>query len=218
MKLFIPIKNSSQRVPRKNFRDFGGMELYRHCLARFSDFDIFIDTDSNEIIKACENYSGIVAYERLPEQMGDEISVCDLIHRFVEEYCEPGEIICQIHVTSPFLKPQTIIRACEHMVDHDSVSGCNIIQSRFWRHEDYGFCPINHNPMKLEQTQNLPELFEENSTFYLFRASVILDTGNRLGRKPYFLSVEWPENLDIDTEVEMRAALALRKMMEDEEK
>lgn len=216
MKLFIPIKHNSQRVPGKNFRDFGERPLYQHCLKKFASYDIYVDTDSEEIIGTIDGLDGITVYQRLEEHTGDAVSVCDLIHRFAEEHCEPDDIICQIHVTSPFLKPQTLERALSHMDDHDSVSGCNIVQSRFWRHEDYGFCPVNHNPMKLEQTQDLPELYEENSSFYMFRASVILETGNRIGKTPMFMSVEWPENLDIDTEVEMRAALALRKMMEEQ--
>jgi len=216
MKLFIPIKHNSQRVPGKNFRDFGGMPLYQHCLKRFAAYEKYVDTDSDEILAALKDIPGVTAYRRLPEQEGDEVSVCDLILRFVQGYCEPEDVVCQIHVTSPFLKPLTLDRAFEHMGEHDSVSGCNIVQSRFWRHEEYGFCPVNHNPMKLEQTQDLPELYEENSAFYMFLADVVMHTGNRIGKNPHFLSVGWPENLDIDTEVEMRAALALRKMMEEE--
>lgn len=216
MKVFIPIKHNSQRVPGKNFRDFGGVPLYQHCLKKFSAYDRYIDTDSNDILEAAKEFPGVAAYRRLDSQVGDEVSVCDLIHRFVVENCDKDDIVCQIHVTSPFLKPQTLERALSHMKDHDSVTGCNIVQSRFWRREEYGFCPVNHNPMKLEQTQDLPEFYEENSSFYMFRASVILDTGNRIGQEPFFMSVEWPENLDIDTEVEMRAALALRNMMEEQ--
>ena len=217
MKLFIPIKHNSQRVPGKNFRDFGGVPLYMHCLKKFSAYERYIDTDSDEILEAVAEIPGVTAYRRLEEQEGDAVSVCDLIHRFAVEYCEPGEIICQIHVTSPFLKPQTIDRALSHIHEYDSITGCNVVQSRFWRPEDYGICPVNHNPMKLEQTQDLPVYYEENSSFYMFTASVILETGNRIGKYPMFMSVEWPENLDIDTEVEMRAALALRKMMEEHE-
>lgn len=216
MKLFIPIKHNSQRVPGKNFRDFGGMPLYQHCLKKFDAYERYVDTDSDEIIENTRGMPGVFAYRRLPEHEGDATSVCDLIRRFAEEHCRHDDIVCQIHVTSPFLKPDTLERALAHMSNHDSVTGCNIVQSRFWRCEGYGFCPVNHNPMKLEQTQDLPELYEENSTFYMFRVPVILETGNRVGRVPVFLAVEWPENLDIDTKVELRAALALRKMMEDE--
>ena len=86
------------------------------------------------------------------------------------------------------------------MKNHDSVVSCNTYNSRFWRKEKYGFCPINHNPIKLEQTQDLPSLYEENSAFYIFSPDIMLSTGNRIGKNPYFYSVEYPFNLDIDTE------------------
>ena len=86
------------------------------------------------------------------------------------------------------------------MKDYDSVVSCNSHNSRFWRQEKYGYCPVNHNPLKLEQTQDLPALYEENSCFYIFKPDVIRNTGNRIGKNPYFYCLEEPYNLDIDTE------------------
>ena len=47
MKIFIPIKENSQRVPGKNFREFGGAPLYKHTLYKLSNKSIYVDTDSN---------------------------------------------------------------------------------------------------------------------------------------------------------------------------
>ena len=84
--------------------------------------------------------------------------------------------------------------------EYDSVVSCNLHQTRFWRKEAYGYCPVNHNPAKLEQTQDLPAFYEENSAFYIFKPPVLLKHGNRIGQNPYFFVLNEPENLDIDTE------------------
>ena len=54
--------------------------------------------------------------------------------------------------------------------------------------------------MKLEQTQDLPMYFEENSLFYMFNSDYFLQTNCRIGINPFFYICNFPENLDIDTE------------------
>jgi len=204
MKVFIPIKHNSQRVPRKNFREFEGVPLYKHVLSKFSNFQVYVDTDSEQILdqlQTDENLSHVHGYRRLPRLLGHETSVCELIKNFINQFKIRDEVICQAHVTSPFLCVDTLMNAYDFMSrGFDSVVSCNTLQTRLWREEEYGMCPINHNPMKLEQTQDLPVLYEENSLFYIFKSDVLMKTGNRIGYKPYFYVTSYPENLDIDTE------------------
>tara|TARA_R110001592_G_scaffold14119_3_gene63929 strand:+ start:673 stop:1320 length:648 start_codon:yes stop_codon:yes gene_type:complete len=202
MKFFIPIKQNSQRVPGKNFRHLNGEKLYKHVMLKYSDFEIFIDTDSDEILSEVgsdSRMSHVTAYRRRADQLGDKVSVCDLIKNFITKF-NIADPIVQTHVTSPFLTPQIFEEAYSHMVDHDSVVSCNTYNSRFWRREEYGYCPLNHNPLRLEQTQDLPVLYEENSAFYIFSPSVVLESGNRIGKNPYFFPLDSPHNIDIDTE------------------
>jgi pseudaminic acid cytidylyltransferase len=205
MKIFIPIKEISQRVPKKNFRLFDGVPLYKHTLYKLKDFEVYVDTDSEEILKEIqedENLRHVVAYKRDTSLIGHEVSVCELIHYFIYIYCDQeSEIICQVHVTSPFLNVKTLTDAHTMFNEgYDSVASCNPLQTRLWRKEKYGMCPVNHNPTKLEQTQDLPIYYEENSLFYMFYSDDIANTGSRIGNNPYFYTVNFPENLDIDTE------------------
>lgn len=209
MKIFIPIKNISQRVPKKNFRKFKDEPLYKHTLIKFKNHEIYVDTDSDQIIKEVLNdhrLKHVTAYRRDEDLLGHKVSVCDLIKRFIIKF-SIKQPIAQIHVTSPFLKCQTLNDALRFMKDYDSVASCNRHNSRFWRKESYGYCPVNHNPLKMEQTQDLPALYEENSAFYIFNPMVILFTGNRIGKNPYFYPITHPENLDIDTESDWQKAL-----------
>ena len=205
MKIFIPIKKNSQRVPRKNFRIFHGVPLYKHTLYKLRDCDVYIDTDSTQIIDevaADPNLNHITAYNRRDDLIGDEVSVCDLINNFIKKFKLNEELICQLHVTSPFLRIETLSRAYSKMADYDSVVSCNVLQTRLWRKEEYGICPVNHNPLVLQQTQDLPKYYEENSLFYIFKSETILNTGNRIGKNPYFFETSFPENLDIDWEAD----------------
>lgn len=209
MIVFIPIKNNSQRVPRKNFRIFNGEPLYKHTLLKYKQHEVYVDTDSTEILEEIRQdtrLSHVIPFYREDYLIGDTVSVCSLIKNFINKF-SISEPITQIHVTSPFLLDTTVSNAYNNIKDYDSVVSCNIHNSRFWRKESYGMCPVNHNPLKLEQTQDLPEYYEENSCFYIFRPEVIMKTGNRIGIRPYFYEVTEPENLDIDTEKDWKKVI-----------
>ena len=212
MKIFIPIKRNSQRVKGKNFRDFLGLPLYKRTLLEFSNFEIFVDTDSKELISEIisdPKLKHVNPYLRNESLLGDKVSVCDLICNWIEKF-KIDENICQIHVTSPFLKSTTVKHAFSILEKgYDSVISSNIVHSRLWRKESYGFCPINHNPVKLEQTQDLPALYEENSLFYIFNSSSFLNTGMRVGINPFFYECSFPENIDIDNEDDWNQAIAI---------
>ena len=204
MIIFVPIKEVSQRVPRKNFRHLNEVPLYKRCLYKLRDHQVFVDTDSSDIIENIQSdpkLQHVTPILRNMNLLGHNVSVCDLIKDFIITKKIKEKNICQLHVTSPFLATKTLEDAGKLMMSgHDSVVACNNYQNRLWRKEAYGFCPVNHNPLKLEQTQDLPVYFEENSLFYIFNTEFFLKTNCRVGSNPYFYVCNYPENVDIDTE------------------
>ena len=200
MIIYIPIKENSQRVPRKNFREFKGKPLWEHTIDKLKDFKVVVDTDSYEIIESCKTKEWVTTYERPNKFRGDTVSVVDLMKNYFKLH-PTKKPICQLHVTSPFLDINHLkqIRYTLNNLNYDSVFSVDVIQNRFWRTETYGLVPINHNPMVLEQTQDLPKYYMENSYVYAFKPYV-LKWGNRIGKNPHMLEVGFPNNLDIDTE------------------
>jgi CMP-N-acetylneuraminic acid synthetase len=200
MIIYIPIKQNSQRVPQKNFREFNGKPLWEHTIDKLKGYKVVIDTDSDSIIKSCKSKEWVTIYKRPKKFRGDKISVVDLIKNYFDKN-PTKEIIVQLHVTSPFFDVKHLeeVQKQIRLYDYDSVFSVDVIQNRFWRKEKYGLVPINHNPMKLEQTQDLPKYYMENSYLYAFKQEV-LDYGNRIGKNPNILQIEYPYNLDIDTE------------------
>jgi CMP-N-acetylneuraminic acid synthetase len=200
MIVYIPIKQNSQRVPNKNFRDFNGSPLWENTVDKLNGHDVYIDTDSDTVMEKSQSKNWVTSFSRKRHLRGDRVSVVDLLKSFVSQF-SISQPICQIHVTSPFLNPDHINFAETKIMEdgHDSVFSADRIQNRFWREEEYGYCPINHNPMKLEQTQDLPVYYMENSYLYAFQPKV-LDFNNRIGYNPYIMEIGFPYNLDIDTE------------------
>jgi|TARA_X000001036_G_C20689984_1_gene809055 CMP-N-acetylneuraminic acid synthetase len=200
MIVYIPIKKNSQRVPEKNFRTFKGKTLWENTVDKLNNFNVFIDTDSDSIIHSSKKKDWVTCFSRKRHLTGDQVSVVDLLKNFIDQF-SIREPVCQIHVTSPFLNPDHIKFALDKINNegYDSVFSADVVQNRFWRKESYGYCPVNHNPMKLEQTQDLPVYYMENSYLYAFLPKV-LEYNNRIGYNPYIMEIGFPYNLDIDTE------------------
>jgi CMP-N-acetylneuraminic acid synthetase len=215
VKLFIPIKEQSVRVPNKNFRQFGDVPLYKRCLLRFKLFEIWVDTDSDKLEKLITEdpeLSHVNIIRRKPELIGNDVSVNLLIENFINNYCKPQDVICQIHVTSPFLEDSSIMRAKWDLESgFDSICSATEHQSRFWMscgdNSKMSYIPLNHNPLKLEKTQDLPTIYEENSAFYMFKAESFTSTRNRIGVNHHFQTISFPETVDIDTEEDFKFAL-----------
>lgn len=214
MIIYIPIKKNSQRVPLKNFREFNGKPLWEHTIDKLKDFEVVVDTDSEEIITACIDKKWVSPYLRPENLRGDKVSVVDLIKNYTDKReLTDEEWICQVHVTSPFLSVEHLhlLKKETYNCNYDSKFSVDIIQNRFWRNEEYGLSPVNHNPMKLEQTQDLPPYYMENSYLYLFKVGV-LKYGNRIGKNPQVMPVGFPHNLDIDTEQDWEVVKAISLM------
>lgn len=217
MKIFVPIKGESRRLPDKNFRTFGDVPLYKYVLDKFRGMDVYVDTDVPGRIGGVE----AVIYTRREALRGNDISVNKLIGHFVHEIVtDNSETIVQMHVTSPFISSETILRAVESLEDgysgKDSIVSCTSLQARFWRQEVfYGggdiMMPVNHDPRLLEQTQALKPLLMEDSLFYIFTKAGFEEFDNRIGAQPMFWPTNFPENLDIDTQADWNMAEALLK-------
>jgi CMP-N-acetylneuraminic acid synthetase len=210
IKLFIPIKQKSQRFPNKNFKIYRNKKLYQYVIEKYKKFDgsICVDTDSKEIIEYCK-YKKIDFIKRKPDLVGHDISVVDLIKNYIIEKNITG-YLCQVHVTNPLLEYETIKNAYCFLKKYDCVVGANYIYNRFWIKNEFNYKPINHNPKKLIQTQDLKPLIVENSCFYILDSDFLLSNNTRIGNNPFFYEVKYPENIDIDTEEDWKLLLNVK--------
>jgi CMP-N-acetylneuraminic acid synthetase len=213
VKFFIIIKEKSERVPNKNFLDLGGMPLYKHILNELKTQDVYVDTDSQVIFDELKN-TKINCYKRKQEFIDLESSVSFkvspvllMIDNFLDIYVEDeNEIIVTTHITSPFIKLSTIMDASAMMnKGYDSVQACT-------EHCEFTYFqgkPVNFDPNVVQKTQDLEPVIMGNGAFFIFTKKVFKETGNRVGKVPYFFPLEFPENIEIDYKEDLRVARAI---------
>ena len=128
-----------------------------------------------------------------------------------------SEYYIQTHSTNPLISAATIEDALTQILDnypaYDSMFAVTKIQARLW---DQLARPINHNPMILLRTQDLPPTFMENSCFYIFTKEILEMHHNRIGQRPMLYEVPATEAWDIDEEMDFHMAELLYQYLHSE--
>ena len=206
--VLLPMKENSERVPQKNYRELAGKPLFFYIadsLKKTKCFEkLIINTDSDKIANmAIDRYDNwVLIHERPKELCGDFVSMNRIINYDIIKYGDDSHYF-QTHSTNPFLSHTVIgnaVRFYENNVidnKYDTVFSVNELKTRLY---DKDLKPINHNPDELIRTQDLDTIYEENSNFYIFNANSFQLTNGRIGKNPFpfVMASNRIESLDID--------------------
>jgi len=206
----VPIKEHSQRVEGKNFREFAGKPLYQHIVdtldRTYAVDEIVIDTDSPRVMLEAPKLTRKMRVIERPEHLrGDEVSTNRIFEYDLTQ--TEADIYVQSHSTSPLLSSETIARGLKLFVEsedqHDSLFSVSCHHSRFYKEDGSA---VNHDPENLIPTQDLDPLYEENSCLYIFTKESFAQRHRRIGLKPMMLPTPAIESVDIDDEFTFRLA------------
>ena len=223
MNLFalLPMKENSERVPRKNFRKLSGKPLFFYIADTMKKTKCFkklvINTDSKKIADmASDRYDDwVVIHERSEELCGDQMSMNRIIEFDIQQLGKESHFF-QTHSTNPFLPAHYIVSALKEYKEkvikgqHDSLFSVNALHTRLY---DLKLNPINHNPDVLVRTQDLEVIYEENSNFYIFSGRTFTATKCRIGQSPcpFVMGSDRIYSLDIDDLQDWKFAEELTK-------
>ena len=202
----VPMRHTSERVSEKNFREIAGKPLYHHIMETLKACSlvskIVVDTDS-PIIKhgLQQDFPDVLVIDRPDHLTGSMVPMNEILAYDLGMI--DGEFFLQTHSTNPLLRSETLSAAIELFFENyptfDSLFTVTRLQTRLW--DEVGR-PVNHDPKILLRTQDLPPLFEENSTLYIFERGAFMRAKNRLGDRPYMLEIGSEEAWDIDEEID----------------
>ena len=201
VKALLFMKHHSERVPRKNLRDFCGRPLFHWIMDSLTNSkyitEIIINTDSEEIAKSAKDNFDLSIHMRPEHLLTITSNEANLIMEHDLSITE-GEYFLQTHSTNPLLTTKSIDSSIETFFGqrkHDSLFSVTALQTRLFYQDGK---PINHDPSQLIKTQDLPPVYEENSCIYIFSRQSFSKTGNRLGENPMLFSIDKLEAVDID--------------------
>ena len=145
------------------------------------------------------------------ENKKDSSPTLDMIKNFLTKYVKNNEeIIVTTHVTSPFLKLNTIKKAVKKLKNFDSVHSVTKDYNFAWIEKTKKINSINFNPKVITKTQNLNPIVQSNGAFFIFKKT-FMKYSNRIGKKPFYYELNFPESIEIDTIEDLNLAKKLCK-------
>ena len=223
VKMFLIIKNQSERVKDKNFKEIGGVPLHRYFMARRHHFEIYIDTDSERIFEeySSDKWPNVRVYMRHQahidiENAGDISPAPLMINRFLDEYVDnENEPIVTSHITSPFLEDSTVLAALKELNDknYDSVSSVEDVREFCVFGEAGHVQPINFDNNKIVKTQSLQPVKVLNGAFFIIKKREFITNGHkRISDNHHYFPISKLEAIDIDTEFDLQVAVSLAEL------
>ena len=220
MKIFTIIKEDSKRIPDKNFIDINGHPLWWYLLSELEGLHVTVNTDSQKFINQLRSsqLKSIGVIKRLQKHIdweNDENRGSSPVEDMLFDFCETmdrSEIVVLTHITSPFLKKETILDAVDMLRnDHKSKSIHSVhqVQDFVWLNRAGEPYPINFCTDRVQRTQDLSPILISKGAFFIARAGDILDQRNRLPEPLVFFPLDHMQAVEIDNIEDLKFARLL---------
>ncbi len=222
MKIFTIIKEKSERIRGKNFVKINGNPLWWHLLSELEGLDVTVNTDSQKFLieLSNSNLKSIKTIKRAQKHIDwendvniDSSPVEDMLFDFCKNL-DRSEIVVLTHITSPFLKKQTIFDAI-NMLQNDkkskSIHSIQQIRDFVWVNDGSEERPVNFATDRVQRTQDLSPISVSKGAFFIARAGDILDQNKRLPEPLIFFPLDHIQSIEIDNYEDLEFARLLKR-------
>lgn len=194
---YIPLKLNNERLPHKNTKPFyDGTPLVHFVQKTLLQIPII-----HQIYVYCSSTSIMpyllegVQFLPRPKTLDSAQTLCgDIIDSFMSEI--NADIYVLAHATAPFVKAQTYVKCIESVQSgiFDSAFGARKYQNFVWYHNE----PLNFSLNTALRTQDMPPIYQEISSPYVFTKQTFETYHGRTGSNPYICECDEIESIDID--------------------
>ena len=194
---FLPAKGSSERIENKNTRLLDGKPLFLHTLEKLvkCDFidEVYLDSESDEIFElASELECGHL--KRDPALATNKTDGHALFMNEVRQV--QADIYIQILGTSPFIKPETIKRGIDALIENSEYDSAVLVareKQYLWENNQ-----PKYDKFHIPNSKDLPDTIVESMGLYIVKRETALKTGRRYGDNVYFLYADSTEKVDVN--------------------
>lgn len=208
----VTVRKGSQRVKNKNFKTFARKNLLIHkieVLKKIKELDeIIINTDSLKAINIAKKLN-VSFYKREKYFASSTCTNSDFWSNIAKN--TQSKYIMFTHCTNPMVTEKTyreFVKVFEKNKKHfDSFNTVSEVKEFLFLKGK----PINFNPKKTPNSQDLPEIFKLNFAINILLTKQMYKTKTLIGKKPYFFKLNQIEGYDINTPLEFSFAEHLFK-------
>lgn len=193
----VPVKLNSRRLPNKNFLNLGGAPLASYIfevLTSIIEIDsVYCYTSQKQIMSF---FNDKVSLLPRPNYLDGDNVLGNVLFGYAVNQLFDYDVIIICHPTSPFVSAESISKGLQAVCsgEHDSAFSVEKHSTYAW----FKNSPLNYDPVNMAQTQGLESIYLETSGFYIFKRSIYLERGSRIGRNPLMIEINKKEAIDID--------------------
>ena len=208
----VPVRKGSKRIKNKNFKKFHKsnlLEIKISALKKVSLIDeIVVSTDSSRAIKIAKKYN-VSHHIREKYFASSKCTNSEFFENLAKSI--DGDYLMYTPCTAPLIKSSTINNFIKKFLrvypKYDSLNTINYVKEHLWLNNK----PINYNPRKAPNTQDLPNIMKLTYGANIISRKKMINKKNVLGDKPYFYSINDIEGLDVDNPIDFEIAEYLFK-------
>lgn len=218
IKIVIPLKTNSERVPNKNLRTFIGEDSLFDVKAKqlikcFKPSDVLVSSENKEVEKLCDKY-GFNFHLRDVSLTKSNARENQIVQTLIEAVGDKECDIMWVQVTQPLFKEfSEIIDKWNEIVNEGYDSLTVVKRARHHLLDEKGN-PVNFNFGYWHKiSQDLPKLFEVTWSAFIMSREMLNQAYYQIGRNPYLYETNAPL-VDIDNLSDFEVAKILYKYCE----
>lgn len=213
---FLPAKGTSDRIPSKNMKLLNGKPLFLHTLEKLVSCDfideVYLDSESDEILKYA-SYLNYIPMKRKKELANNQTDGHQLFYN--EAIQVDADIYIQILGTSPFIKPQTIKKGIDILIEHPEYDSAVLMKKD--KQYLWGDGQPLYDKFHIPNSNTLPDTMIESMGLYIVRKEVALSKKMRFGDHVYLLTGDAIETIDVNYPDEFELADKIMHGLQEEE-
>ena len=213
----IPARSGSKRVINKNIKNLGDYPLIAYTIAAARESgvfdDIIVSTDSQIYSDVAIQYGAEVPFLRPGNMAGDlsaDISWVEFTLNKLREGGREYDCFSILRPTSPFRRPETIVRAWKQFCAHREIDSLRAVEKcsqhpgKMWVIRGARMYPLlpfspEEQPWHSSQYQSLPEIFVQNASLEIAWCNIVEKEKTIAGTSIIPFLTEDYEGFDINT-------------------
>ncbi len=206
IKVVIPAKGDSVRVPRKNLRPFyQDQSLLEICIEKVKTLGlpVVVNSESYEVL-ALATKLGVNTQQR-PATLSTPETTPRVLARYIAEANADADFILYVHCTNPLIGVEHFRSAIELPLERwktfDSLNSAYLVQKHLWRKREPMYDTENRPP-----TQGLRDFVALEYSVNLISQVRMMERSDFIGSNPAFIIVPHDQVVDIDEEIDFEIA------------
>jgi len=219
--ILVPARSGSKRVREKNVRQLGGVTLLERAISTSlkvkNSASVFVSTDSEEYADLARKSGAIVPSLR-PSVLAQDSSLdIEWLDFCIKEWSLETEFLAIVRPTSPMLRSRSLEYALERLQttpEFDSIRAIRQVSEhpgKMWRKVGPEILPLFPQilpvtPTHSRPTQSLERTYVQCGAFEIVRLESVIRHGTIHGQRTLGYELDFPESLDINSELDFRLA------------